>query len=97
MGFARPGSLVGALVVSLARHLEPKMAPEMQAIEFERRPTAAQAARDVLLRRAGRSPAGPAGGTPILDNAITELINAWISVAADYRAMCSHTVRTTGC
>jgi hypothetical protein len=76
---------LAALVVSLARHLEPKMTPEMQAIELERRPNAAQAAREVLLRRAGRSPAGPAGDTPMLDNAITELINAWISVAADYR------------
>ncbi|MGA7329278.1 MAG: DISARM system helicase DrmA [Rhodomicrobium sp.] len=76
---------LAALVVSLARHLERKLAPESQALEFERRPGAAQVARDVLLRRAGRSPVGPAGGLAMLDNAITELVNDWISVAEDFR------------
>jgi len=76
---------LAALVVSLARHLEPRLVPETQAIEFERRQAAGQTARDVLLSRARRSPVGPTGGTAMLDNAITELLNDWISVAARFR------------
>jgi hypothetical protein len=69
---------LASIVVSLARHLDPKMTPESGAGRVEARRAVIDAVTKTLLERAGNA---PAGGTLALKNAITELVNAWMDTA----------------
>jgi hypothetical protein len=74
---------LAALLVMLARHIDPTISRESGASEIEYRPATIQQVTDALLARA---PAHAiAGGHQALQNAITVLVAAWEATAHDFQ------------
>lgn len=75
---------LAAVVVTLARHLDPSLTPESAAAALESRPDLRTRVRDTILERA--PPGAIAGGLQSLVDAIDRLFAEWSAVAQTQRA-----------
>lgn len=71
---------LASIVVSLARHLEPRLTPESAAGRIEDRWLVVDEVIKTLVARAGIQ---PAGGEQALRNGIAEIFNAWMGTAEE--------------
>jgi hypothetical protein len=75
---------LAAVVVSIARHLDPDLTPERAVTELANRPEIRVRVREAILDRAPER--AVAGGRQALGQAIDDLIADWIATAAELTA-----------
>lgn len=75
---------LAAVVVSIARHLDPRLTPERAVTELADRPEIRTRVREAILDRAPEN--AIAGGRQALARAIDDLIEDWIATAAELTA-----------
>ena len=75
---------LAAVVVSIARHLDPRLTPERAVTELADRPEIRTRVREAILDRAPQD--AVAGGRRALGRAIDDLIEDWIATAAELTA-----------